>query len=608
MKKYINEVNIKNKRIIMRVDYNVPITNGLISDTKKIDATFETLDYLVSQNCKIIILSHIGRITDESSKAKNSLKPVFDYIKKKNKYDIIFCGEPKKPMLDTICKNLHPKQIVLVENVRYMDIPNNLESGCDDNYSIYLASFADIYVNDAFASMHRNHASVTGIPKYIPSYFGLLVKKELENLKVLQKNIRRPFVVVMGGAKLDDKIELMRSLLKKADKVLIGGGIANAFLKALDFDIGATSVTDQSVIAAKELLRDFSNKLVVPKDVIASPSYSDSSYTMKKVSDVVIDDVLGDIGFEAIKNYTKFIKEAKTIFVNGTMGIYEQKEFADGTRLILEEVANNKNAIRIVGGGDAGAALKKFNLEKQMSYISTGGGATLKYIADGTLPGIEIIIKNIESRISYKVFVNLKDWLNLEENKEYVKKIQDIDAVFFPSSPYLYLYKGLDIGIQNLDSNISGAHTGMISLEHLKDFGVRWALLNHRELKDDVESIKQKAKILISNDINTIFCLDEIDDKSLSIVDELFSNVKKSIFVAYEPTVELSVEEITEKMNMLKNFIREKYPWFKILYGSNVKKDNVKILDEKLGIDGFLISREALDVDNLREIINLLYN
>ena len=608
MKKYVNEIDIKDKKVILRVDYNVPMENGVISDTKKIDASFETLDYLMGQNCKVIILSHMGKITDEASKRKYSLKPVFDYIRKQNRYNIFFCSEPHKPMLDTICNNLRSRQIVLVENVRYMDLPNNLESGCDQNYSMYLASLAEYYINDAFACMHRNHASITGVPRYIPACFGLLVKKELENLEVLRENIKRPFVVVMGGAKLDDKIKLIRSLLKKADRVLIGGGIANAFLKALNFDIGATSVTDESVVNAISLLKEFPNKIVVPKDVIASPSYSEEKYVMKSVNDVVIDDVLGDIGGEAIKNYTKFIREAKTIFVNGTMGIYEQKEFADGTRLILEEVANNQNAVRIVGGGDAGAALKKFKLENKMTFISTGGGATLKYIAEGTLEGIDIVLKNIEFRSKKRVFVNLKDWLNLEENQKYASQIKNIDAVFFPSSPYLYLYKGLDIGVQDLDSNVSGAHTGMLSLEHLKDFGVRWGLLNHRELKENKEALIQKANILLSNDINAILCLDEVDNSSLSIIDELFKGTNKTIYVAFEPVMELTIEEIVEKISILKNYIKEKYPNFKILYGSNVKKDNINELEEKLKIDGFLISREALDINSLKYIVNVLNN
>lgn len=608
MKKYVNEVKIKDKKVILRVDYNVPIENGVIKNTKKIDATFETIDYLISQNCKIILLSHMGKITDENSKTLFSLKPVFEYIKKLNKYNILFCDEPSSPMLDNICKNLQSRQVVLVENTRFMDLPNNLESSCNQKYAMYLASLGEYYVNDAFASMHRNHASVTGIPRYIPACFGLLVKKELENLKVLRDNIRRPFVVIMGGAKLDDKIELMHSLLTKADRVLIGGGIANAFLKALDFDIGATSVSDESVINAVKLLEQYSNKIVVPKDVIASPSYLENEYVMKSVKDVVVDDVLGDIGYEAINNYTRFIKEAKTIFINGTMGIYEQKEFSDGTRLILEEVAKNTDAIRIVGGGDAGAALKKFNLEKKMSFISTGGGATLKYIADGTLPGIDIILKNIEFRTRKRVFVNLKDWLNLEENKKYANEIKDVSAVFFPSSPYLYLYNGLDIGVQDLDSNISGAHTGMISLEHLKDFGVKWCLLNHRELKEDKESLIQKAKILLSNDINAILCLDEIDDSTLPIIDELFSNVNKKVYVAFEPVTELSITEISQKIEILKNYIKTKFPNFGILYGSNVKKENIKELDEKLKIDGFLISREALDIESLKYIVNVLDN
>lgn len=399
MIKFLKDIDIKDKRVIVRVDYNVPMQDGKITNTKKIDDSFETLDYLVKNDAKIIILSHFGRVKTEEDKKSNSLKPVFDYIKGLNKYDILYSSVVMGSMLDTMAKNLEPGQMILVENTRYMDLEGNLESKCDIQLSMYWASLADIYVDDAFGSMHRNHASITGIPRHIESVAGFLAEKEIANLKPLITNPDHPFVVVMGGAKLTDKIELIYSLAETADHILLGGGIANTFLKAAGYDIGSSLVSDEALTKATSILAEFPDKIILPKDVITSPSYSETIYEMKKLDEIVIDDVIGDIGGEAIKNYARILNSAKTIFLNGTVGMYEQLPFSNGTQEILEIIANT-SAKKIVGGGDAGAAVKKYKYEKDMDFISTGGGATLTYIANRTLPGLEALEESDEKDIS----------------------------------------------------------------------------------------------------------------------------------------------------------------------------------------------------------------
>lgn len=393
--KFLKDIDVKNKRVILRVDYNVPISDGTITNTKKIDDSFETLDYLVSQNAKIIILSHFGRVKTEEDKEKNSLKPVFDHIKGLNKYNILFSSVIVGEMLDTMSRNLQPGQMILVENTRFMDLQGKMESNCDIQLSSYWASLADVYIDDAFGSMHRNHASITGIPKHIPSAAGFLVEKELTHLKPLITTPERPFVVVMGGAKLDDKIALIYSLAEAADYVLIGGGIANTFLKAAGYDIGSSLVSNEAIVNAKAIMQEFPDKIILPKDVITSPSYNANVYELKKIDSIVIDDIIGDIGSGAIENYKRIISTAKTIFINGTVGIYEQKPFSNGTQEILR-IISETNAKKIVGGGDASTAVKKFNFTNKMDFISTGGGASLSYIANKTLPGLEAIeIKDI---------------------------------------------------------------------------------------------------------------------------------------------------------------------------------------------------------------------
>lgn len=394
--KTIKDIDLANKKVIVRVDYNVPIKNGEITSTKKIDDTFETLDYLVSQGSKVILLSHFGRIKEESDKESNSLKPVYEYIKGLNKYNILFSNTPMGEELDNIIKTLMPGQIVLAENTRYLDLDNKMESSCDVQLSEYWASLADIYIDDAFGSMHRNHASITGIPKYIESGIGFLVEKELEGLNKIVFTPTRPFVVVMGGAKLEDKINLIYTLAEKADYILIGGGIANTFLNAKGYNIGSSLVSKDSLTKAMQIAQEFPDKLVLPKDVITSPTYSESIYEHKMIDDVEEDDVIGDIGSAAVENYRTIINKANTIFVNGTVGMYEKLEFSNGTREILDAVANSP-AYKIVGGGDAGSALKKFNFEDKMNFVSTGGGATLEYIANGTLVGLTAIEQSNKS-------------------------------------------------------------------------------------------------------------------------------------------------------------------------------------------------------------------
>ncbi len=390
MIKYLRDLEIKGKRVILRVDYNVPIQEGKISNTKKIDDSLETIDYLVKNKAKVIILSHFGRVKTEEDKKTNSLLPVFDYIKSLKQYNILYCAMPMGPMLDIMSKNLQPGQLILVENTRFLDLQGNLESSCDIQLSMYWAGLADIYIDDAFGSMHRNHASITGIPKYLPGGVGFLVERELTNLHPLITNPKRPFVVIMGGAKLDDKIELIYSLAEVADYIILGGGIANTFLYACGYDVGSSLISKDSVHNAKAILQEFPDKIILPKDVITSPSYSDTTYQLKELDDIVINDVIGDIGSRAIKNYKRIIEKAETIFINGTVGMYEQLPFSNGTQEILRIVANAKGR-KIVGGGDASTAAKKFKFDQYMDFISTGGGATLTYIAQHNLPGLEAL-------------------------------------------------------------------------------------------------------------------------------------------------------------------------------------------------------------------------
>ena len=392
----LKNADIANKQVIVRVDYNVPYKNGEILDTKKIDSSFETIDYLIENSCSVILLSHFGRVKTEEDKANNSLNPIYEYIKSLNKYEIKFCDTPMGDKLNKMADELKEKEVLLVENTRFMDLKGKLESDNDAQLASYWADLAEFYVDDAFGSMHRSHASVTGIPKFLPSAIGFLAEKEITNLAPIIDVKERPFVVIMGGAKLDDKISLIYNLIEKADYLLLGGGIANTFLKAAGFEVGSSMYSKESLDVASSIMQEFPDKIILPKDMIVSPTYSASEYTIKSIKEIVKDDVIGDIGTEAVNNYKKFLEKAKLVFVNGTVGIYEKKEFSNGTNEILR-IVSNLPCKKIVGGGDAASAVKKFGFEDKMDFISTGGGATLTYIAEGTLPGIEALKSEQES-------------------------------------------------------------------------------------------------------------------------------------------------------------------------------------------------------------------
>ena len=394
MIKTLRENPIKDSTVILRADYNVTIVDGKIMSTKKIDSSFETIDNLIENGNKIIILSHFGRVKSESDRDKNTLRPVYEYIKSLGKYKINFCETVVGEKLDRAVEELQSGEILLVENTRFADLDGKLESSCDVQLSLYWAGLANYFVLDAFGSMHRAHASVTGIARYLPSRVGFLVEKEITNLKRLVENPEKPFIVLMGGAKLDDKIELLYSLIEKADYVLLGGGIANTFLKAAGYKIGASLSSNDSLDKAGMILSEYRDKIVLPKDAICSPSYNDE-VALKDLDEIEQDDVIGDIGPKAIENYKRIIATAKTIFLNGTVGIYEKKYFSNGTQEVLNAISKTE-ALKIVGGGDAASAVEKFNYADKMDFVSTGGGATLEYIASGSLVGIEAIEQSNE--------------------------------------------------------------------------------------------------------------------------------------------------------------------------------------------------------------------
>lgn len=370
--KTIKDIDLKNKKVVIRVDYNVPMENGIIKDSSKIKKSLRSINYLLENNCRVVILSHFGRIKSEEDKAKNSLKIVAKELANLLGKNVKFLDNCFGDKVKSIVDNCGLGEVILLENTRFMDIYKKKESGNDLALAEYWASLGEVYINDAFGSMHRAHASTAGIAKFLPHAIGFLVMDELEHLNILIHNTPHPFTVFMGGAKVDDKLPIIKSLIERCDYLLVGGGIANSFLKAKGADIGNSIATsDEGILnELKKLMDEYKGKIVLPVDF------------------TIDDGIIYDVGNKSIEVYKKYIDKSEIIFVNGTCGKFEDERFMEGTSNLFKILKDSGKKV-IVGGGDTASACIKFGFKDSFDFISSGGGATLEYIADGTLKALE---------------------------------------------------------------------------------------------------------------------------------------------------------------------------------------------------------------------------
>ncbi len=370
--KTIKDIDLKNKKVVIRVDYNVPMENGIIKDSSKIKKSLRSINYLLENNCRVVILSHFGRIKSEEDKAKNSLKIVAKELANLLGKNVKFLDNCFGDKVKSIVDNCGLGEVILLENTRFMDIYEKKESGNDLALAEYWASLGEVYINDAFGSMHRAHASTAGIAKFLPHAIGFLVMDELEHLNILIHNTPHPFTVFMGGAKVDDKLPIIKSLIERCDYLLVGGGIANSFLKAKGADIGNSIATsDEGILnELKKLMDEYKGKIVLPVDF------------------TIDDGIIYDVGNKSIEVYKKYIDKSEIVFVNGTCGKFEDERFMEGTSNLFKILKDSGKKV-IVGGGDTASACIKFGFKDSFDFISSGGGATLEYIADGTLKALE---------------------------------------------------------------------------------------------------------------------------------------------------------------------------------------------------------------------------
>ena len=398
----IRDIELNGKKVLMRVDFNVPMKNGVITDTNRIVQALPTINYALENNAKVILFSHLGRVKEEKDLAKNDLAPVAVKLAELLGKPVKFVNATRGAELEDAINNMNCGEVVMFQNTRYEDLDGKKESKNDPALGAYWASLGDVFVNDAFGTAHRDAASNTGIAANVKgeSVSGFLLEKEIKFIGGAVDNPAHPFVAILGGAKVSDKISVIENLLTKADKVMICGAMAYTFFKALGYEVGKSKCEADFVDYAKGLLEKANGKIVLPVDVVvANPTdeacaedffgaISNCDTKVVKATEIPSDWQGLDCGPETIKYYAEQLNGAKTVVWNGPAGVFEVEKFAVGTKAICETLANLEGAITIIGGGDSAAAAISMGYEAKFSHISTGGGASLEYLEGKSLPGV----------------------------------------------------------------------------------------------------------------------------------------------------------------------------------------------------------------------------
>ncbi|UOB21068.1 phosphoglycerate kinase [Macrococcus armenti] len=392
VKKIVSDLELKDKKVLVRADFNVPMKDGNITNDNRIVEALPTIKYIIEQGGKVILFSHLGKVKTEEDKAKLSLQPVAARLSELLKKDVQFVAETRGDKLESAINALQSGDVLLFENTRFEDVDGKKESKNDPELGKYWASLGDVFVNDAFGTAHREHASNVGVATHLETAAGFLMEKEIKFIGGVVENPERPFVAILGGAKVSDKIGVIENLLEVADKVLIGGGMAYTFLKAQGKEIGHSLLEEDKIDLAKELMERGKDKLVLPVDAKVTKEFSNDG----EIEAVAIDHIPAelqalDIGPKTVELFAKELEGAKTVVWNGPMGVFEMSNFAKGTVGVCIAIAELKDATTIIGGGDSAAAAMDLGFADKFTHISTGGGASLEYLEGKALPGIKSI-------------------------------------------------------------------------------------------------------------------------------------------------------------------------------------------------------------------------
>ena len=636
-KKTVRDLDVAGKKVLVRVDFNVPLNDkGEITDDTRITASLPTIQYLLEQKAAVILMAHLGRPKGQV-KPELSLAPVAKHLGKLLGKKILFAPDCVGESAQAAASKLKPGHILLLENLRF----HKEEEKNDMDFAEKLASLADLYVNDGFGVSHRAHASVEGVTHFLPAAAGFLLEKEIQYVGQAVTNPLHPFVAIIGGAKVSDKIGVISNLLDKVDTLLIGGGMANTFLAAQGYKMGKSLVEEDKLDLAKELLaKAKKNKvnMLLPTDLVMAAAFApDAEHVTEKVKNLNQAYMALDIGAETSKAYAEALADAKMIVWNGPMGVFEMDAFCKGTEAVAKAVAKSR-ATSIVGGGDSVAAIEKLGLAKRITHISTGGGASLEYLEGKVLPGVAAL-----DDLRCKMIAG--NWKMHKTVSEAVELAEDIvmetngtlnEVVIFPPFTALETVadaidgKHVGYGAQDLHWEDKGAFTGAVSGAMIADICAEYVLVGHSERRtifgENEKIVASKIIAAYRNGLKPLLCVGEnlaereagktarkINMQLKSALRVITAEDAENLVVAYEPIWAIGSGKATTPEDALEvcTLIREKIGKIftpdiarkvRILYGGSVNEKNAASFNLS-GIDGVLVGGASLKADTFAAIV-----
>lgn len=636
-KKTVRDLDVAGKKVLVRVDFNVPLNDkGEITDDTRITASLPTIQYLLEQKAAVILMAHLGRPKGQV-KPELSLVPVAKHLGKLLGKKILFAPDCVGEAAQAAASKLKPGHILLLENLRF----HKEEEKNDMEFAEKLASLADLYVNDGFGVSHRAHASVEGVTHFLPAAAGFLLEKEIQYVGQAVTNPLHPFVAIIGGAKVSDKIGVISNLLDKVDTLLIGGGMANTFLAAQGYKMGKSLVEEDKLDLAKELLaKAKKNKvnMLLPTDLVMAAEFApDAEHVTEKVKNLNQAYMALDIGAETSKAYAEALADAKMIVWNGPMGVFEMDAFCKGTEAVAKAVAKSR-ATSIVGGGDSVAAIEKLGLAKRITHISTGGGASLEYLEGKVLPGVAALDDLRRKMIAgnWKMHKTVSEAVELAEDIVMETNGTLNEVVIFPPFTALETVadaidgKHVGYGAQDLHWEDKGAFTGAVSGAMIADICAEYVLVGHSERRtifgENEKIVASKIIAAYRNGLKPMLCVGEnlaereagktarkINMQLKSALRVISAEDAENLVVAYEPIWAIGSGKAATPEDALEvcTLIREKIGKIftpdiarkvRILYGGSVNEKNAASFNLS-GIDGVLVGGASLKADTFAAIV-----
>ena len=647
MKRSLTDYPLAGKRVLVRVDFNVPLEGGRVVDDTRIRAALPTITYLLDQGCAVVLAAHLGRpkgqIVDDLRMA-----PVAVRLAELLGRPVKTVADCVGPAVEAAASSLLPGEVLLLENLRF----HAEETANDGVFAKRLSGLAEVYVNDAFGSAHRAHASTEGVTHYLPSVAGLLMIRELEILGRLLRDPARPFVVVLGGLKVSDKIGVIEKMLGTADAILVGGAMANAFLAAKGYGIGLSKGDgDQVAVAARVLAAAGKTRceLVLPRDVVvAREAVAGAPASVVPADAIAADEMALDIGPETVAEFVRHVRTAGTIYWNGPLGLFELDDFSAGTKAVGEAIAASAS-VTVAGGGDTVAAARRFGLEARMTHVSTGGGASMEFLEGRALPGVEALMdRGITAAAGRRPLIagNWKMYKTRPQTSEFfagfapaVAGVHDRDILICP--PAIDLETALAatagtaiaIGAQTMHFAAEGAFTGEIAPQMLRELGVPYVILGHSERRqyyaENDADLARKVRAALDTGLRPVLCCGETleereagrtEDKVGGQLDAGLGEVGVAelalVALAYEPIWAIGTgktatpEMAQETVGFVRRRVRERFgdaaDGVRILYGGSVKAANIDVLMAQPDIDGVLVGGASLDAQEFARIVRFV--